>query len=338
MTLSPPGRRRAAPAAVKDYLGMIVAVGLLVGVFGLVTRRFLSVTTFQAIANQYAEYFVVAVGMTFVLIVGGIDLSVGSVMGLSGAVLGVLVARYNVPVLLAVPACLAVGAFCGFVNGLVTVAWRLPSFIVTLGMMQSARGATFLLTSSETQYVGGEIAGIAEADLLGLSAPFLIAMGVVAVGQFVLSRTVFGRHAIALGTNEEAVRLSGIDPRPVKLTVFVASGLLAAAGAVFRTSRMECADPNAGTGFELEAIAAVVIGGTSLMGGRGSVVRSFFGVVIIAVLSSGLFQVGATEHSKWLLTGGVIVAAVILDHYRQRLRPTRPGRPPEPAATKETDT
>lgn len=321
MTDSPHSRRYAVPAGLKEYIGMIVAIGVLIAVFSLTTKRFFSVKTFQTIANQYAEYFVVAVGMTFVLIVGGIDLSVGSVMGLSGAVLGVLMAEYDVPVALAVPACLAVGALCGLINGLVTVTWRLPSFIVTLGMMQSARGATFLLTSSETKYVGSEIAGIAGANVLGLSAPFLIAVGVVVVGQLVLSRTVFGRHAIALGTNAEAVRLAGVDPRPVKLTVFVMSGLLAAAGAVFRTSRMESADPNAGTGFELEAIAAVVIGGTSLMGGRGSVVRSFLGVMIIAVLSSGLFQVGAPEHNKWLFTGGVIVAAVILDHYRQRLRP-----------------
>ena len=306
---------------------MLVAIGLLVAVFGLTTKHFFSVKTFQATANLYAEYCVVAVGMTFVLIVGGIDLSVGSVMGFSGAVLGVLVERYNVPVPVAVAACLAVGGLCGLINGLLTTTWRLPSFIVTLGMMQSARGGTFLLTSSETMYIGGQIAGIAEAKLLGLSAPFLIAAGVVVVGQFVLSRTVFGRHAIAVGTNEEAVRLSGIDPRRVKVRVFVMSGLLAAAGAVFRVSRMEVADPNAGTGFELEAIAAVVIGGTSLMGGRGSVVRSFFGVMIIAVMSSGLSQVGAKDHSKWLLSGGVIVAAVILDHYRQRFRPGGPVLP-----------
>ena len=328
MTPAERNRRVVVPAALRDILGMLVVVGLLIIVFSLVTRRFLSVKTFQTMANQYAEYFVVAVGMTFVLIVGGIDLSVGSVMGFSGAVMGVLVARYDIPVALAVPACLATGALCGLINGLLITTWRLPSFIVTLGMMQSARGATFLLTSSETQYIGEPIAGIAGANVLGLSVPFLIAMTVVAAGQFVLSRTVFGRRTIALGTNAEAVRLSGINPRTVKLTVFVVSGLLAAAGAVFRTSRMESADPNAGTGFELEAIAAVVIGGTSLMGGRGSVIRSFFGVVIIAVLSSGLFQVGATEHSKWLLTGGVIVAAVILDHYRQRPRRNRPALPP----------
>ena len=326
MTQSPHSRRHAAPAGLKECLGLLVVIGLLVAVFGLTTKHFFSVEAFQATANLYARYCVVAVGMTFVLIVGGIDLSVGSVMGLSGAVLGVLVERYNVPIPLAVAACLATGGLCGLINGLLTTTWRLPSFIVTLGMMQSARGATRLLNPSTLTIEGG-IGDIAGAKLLGLSAPFLIAAGVVVVGQFVLSRTVFGRHAIAVGTNEEAVRLSGINPQRVKVTVFVISGLLAAAGAVFLTSRMESADPNAGTGFELEVIAAVVIGGTSLMGGRGSVVRSFFGVMIIAVLSSGLSYVGAKDHSKLLLSGGVIVAAAILDHYRQGLRRSRP--PPD---------
>ena len=322
-------RRFVVPATLWEYLGMIVAVGLLILVFSLITERFLSVKSLQMTANQQAEYLVVAVGMTFVLIVGGIDLSVGSVMGLSAAVLGVLMKQQGIPAALAVPACLAAGILCGLINGLLITTWRLPSFIVTLGMMLSARGATFLLTSSETQYVGGSIAGIADAKLLGLSLPLLIALAIVALGQFVLSRMVFGRRAIALGTNAEAVRLAGINSRPIKVTVFVVSGLLAGAAAVFRTSRLRFADPNAGTGFELEIIAAVVIGGTSLMGGRGSVVRSFFGVVIIAVLSSGLNQVGAPEPTKWLLSGAVIVAAVILDHYRQRLRRSRP--PPDGA-------
>jgi len=316
-------RRSAVPAALWEYLGMIVAVGLLVLVFSLVNKRFLSPASLQMTANQYAQYLVVAVGMTFVLIVGGIDLSVGSVMGLSAAVLTVLMKHCDMPVALAVPACLATGALCGLINGLLITTWALPSFIVTLGMMLSARGATFLLTDSATQYVGGRIAGIAETNLFGLSLPLLIALGAVVVGQFVLSRTVFGRRAIALGTNAEAVRLAGISPRPIRTTVFVVSGLLAGAGAVFRTSRLRFADPNAGTGFELEVIAAVVIGGTSLMGGRGSVVRSFFGVVIIAVLTSGLNQFGAPEPTKWLITGAVIVAAAILDHYRQRLKRDR---------------
>ena len=155
--------------------------------------------------------------------------------------------------------------------------------------------------------------------MLGLSLPFLLAIAVVVIAQLVLSRTVFGRYLIAIGTNEEAVRLSGIDPRPIKLAVFLITGLLVACAAVIDTSRFQSANPNAGSGFELQAIAAVVIGGTSLMGGRGSVVGTFFGVLIIAVLNTGLAALGAKDETKRLVTGAVIVAAVILDQVRHRL-------------------
>jgi len=161
---------------------------------------------------------------------------------------------------------------------------------------------------------------ITETSVFGLSLPFIIAVLIVAAGQLVLSRTVFGRYLIAIGTNEEAVRLSGIDPRPLKLAVFVLCGFLTSIAAVIHTARLSSANPNSGYGLELQAIAAVVIGGTSLMGGRGSVVSSFFGVLIIAVLGTGLAQIGAQESTKRLITGCVIVAAVILDHYRHRIR------------------
>jgi ribose transport system permease protein len=147
----------------------------------------------------------------------------------------------------------------------------------------------------------------------------LLALAVVAAGQFILHRTVWGRYVIAVGTNEEAVRLSGVSVRPVKLAVFALSGALAAVAAIIQCARFSSADPNAGAGFELNAIAACVIGGVSLMGGRGSVVGSFFGVLIIAALGAGLAQVGAQEPTKRLVTGCVIVAAVIIDVYRGRL-------------------
>lgn len=153
---------------------------------------------------------------------------------------------------------------------------------------------------------------------LGLSPAFLVALLLVGVGQVVLSRTVFGRYMVAIGTNEEAVRLSGIDPRPIKVAVFVIAGCLAGLGGVFHVAHLGTADPNAGIALELSAIAAVVIGGTSLMGGRGSVINSFFGVLIIAVLQTGLAQIGASEPTKRIVTGMVIIAAVIADVYRNR--------------------
>ena len=143
-------------------------------------------------------------------------------------------------------------------------------------------------------------------------------MVLVVVAQLVLSRTVFGRCVVGIGTNEEAMRLAGVDPRPIRVIVFAMTGLLAGLADLMQSARLEAADPNAGTGMELQVIAAVVIGGTSLMGGRGSVVNTAFGVLIIAVLEAGLAQVGASEPSKRIITGSVIVAAVIVDTLRQR--------------------
>jgi len=301
----------------KDLLVLLAVLAILVLTFGLATGRFLTAATFRTIANQMPEAIIAAVGLTFVLVIAGIDLSVGSVLALSSATLGVALTRHGLPLPLAVLAALLVGALCGGLNALLAVRWGVPSFIATLGMLEMARGATYLVTRSQTQYLGERIEGIASASILGLSIPFLAALGLVFAAELVLTRTVFGRYMVAIGTNEETLRLSGVDPRPVKLAVFVLSGLLAAVAGVVYTSRLASADPNAGVGFELGAIAAVVVGGTSLMGGRGSVVGSLLGVAIIAVLGSGLAQAGAQEPTKRLVTGGVIIAAVLADHYRR---------------------
>jgi ribose transport system permease protein len=305
--------------ALADYLGMAAALAGLILVFSLLTQHFFSATTFRTIANQIPSAIVVAAGMTLVLVIAEIDLSVGSVLGLCSAFLGVAMVQWKWPLALAIAGTVGVGASCGFFNGFVAARWRLPSFIVTLGLLEMARGGAHFLTGSQTQYIGTPIEGVAGTALFGLSLPFLLALVIVAVGQLVLARTVFGRYLVAIGTNEEAVRLSGIDPRPIKVAVFVLTGVLVALAALIDTSRFQSANPNAGTGFELQAIAAVVIGGTSLMGGRGSVVSSLFGVLIIAVLNSGLAAVGAKDETKRLITGLVILAAVIVDHYRSRL-------------------
>ena len=306
-----------------DYLGMIIALALLVAVFGLTTRHFLSPTSFRTIANQIPAALLVATGMTYVLILGQIDLSVGSVMALCGAVMGVAITQWHWPLPVSLAAAIAAGLACGVFNGGVSIRWQLPTFIVTLGMLEMARGAAHALTGSQTQYIGSAVEAIAETHWFGLSIPFLLALAIVILGQWVLSRTVFGRYVVAIGTNEEAVRLSGIDPRPVKLAVFGLTGILVGIAAVIDTSRFQSANPNAGLGIELQAIAAAVIGGTSLMGGRGSVVSTFFGVLLIAVLNSGLAAVGAKDETKRLITGAVIVAAVVVDYYRQRLGTAR---------------
>ena len=268
--------------------------------------------------NQVPDLMVIAIGMTLVLIAGGIDLSVGSVLALSGVVLGIAMADWGWPLIPAMALSLAVGAACGLANGLVSALWSIPSFIVTLGMLEIARGIAYLLTDSQTKYIGPRIEGVSRPlAVLGFSPAFLTAIVLVLISQIALTHTVWGRYVVASGANEQAARFAGIATRRIKLTTFVLSGLMAALGSVFQIARLSSADPNGGTGMELSAIAAVVIGGTSLLGGQGSVFRSFLGVLIIAVLQTGLAQVGATEPTKRLITGSVIIFAVVADVHRR---------------------
>ncbi len=304
--------------ALADYLGLSVVLLILIAAFGLTTEYFFTYTTFRTIANQIPDALIMATGMTFVLIIAGIDLSVGSVLALSGAVLGFALTRWGLPLPLAALLCLGTGLCCGAVSGALVVGWRLPAFIVTLGMLEAARGGAYLATGSRTQYIGASIEWVASWGVLGLSAPFLCAVTVALLGQFMLGYTIFGRSLYAIGGNEEAARLSGIPVGRIKLAVYALCGVLVSLASIFHCARLTAADPNAGIGYELQAIAAVVIGGTSLMGGRGAVINTFFGVVIIAVLENGLVQVGAQEPVKKLVTGAIIVAAVVADYYRRR--------------------
>lgn len=302
----------------RQALGMAAILGILIAFFALRTEHFFSLATLATLANQIPDATILAVGMTFVLLIGGIDLSIGSVVGLSGSVLGLALLQWHCGLPLAFLLCLLTGLGCGLLNGFLTVRFRLPSFIVTLGMMEAARGATYLLTNSRTQYIGSQVEGIANSHPLGFPLPFLVAVVLVLLTTVVLQRTQFGRHIFAVGSNEEASRLSGIDTNRVKVIVFALCGLLAALASTINVSRLSSADPNAGNGYELQAIAAVVIGGTSLLGGRGSVLGSVFGVLVIAVLGNGLVQIGAEEPHKRLITGCVILLAVLADRYRTR--------------------
>jgi ribose transport system permease protein len=315
---------RLRPPKIAECVAMLVIWLGLILLFGMLSQNFLSARTFMTLANRIPSLAVIAAGMTLVLIIGGIDLSVGSLLGLSGAVLGVALAGYHLPLGVAIALALAIGLVAGTLNGLLSVMLGIPSFIVTLGMLEIGRGLAYLTTHSQTKYIGSAVEGLSEPIRgLGVSSAFLLTLAVIVLLQLVLSRTVFGRYLVAIGTNEQAVRLSGIDPRPKKIAVFALLGLLSGLAGVFYTSRLGSADPNAGVGAELSAIAAVVIGGTSLMGGRGSVLNAFLGVLIISTLEAGLAQIGVSEPAKRVVTGGVIVGAVILDAWRHHLAGTR---------------
>lgn len=302
-----------------EYIALfLIWVGILV-LFGALSDKFLTVRTFQSLANRIPALAVIAAGMTLVLVVGGIDLSVGSVLGLCGAILGLAMVTWSWPLWAAALLAMGVGLAAGLVNGVLSVRLGVPSFIVTLGMLEVARGLAYLVTNSQTKYIGAPVESVSLAvPGFGVSPAFLCCLAAIAACQILLTRTVWGRYITAIGTNENAVRLAGVRPELPKTLVFALLGMLTGVASIFYTSRLGSADPNAGVGLELSAIAAVVIGGTSLMGGRGSVINSFLGVLIIVTLEAGLAQIGATEPKKRVVTGLVIVMAVVLDALRHR--------------------
>jgi ribose transport system permease protein len=304
----------------REWIGLLgVLVALVLG-FGAATDHFLSWTTAVAIANQAPESLIIATGMTLVVITGGIDLSVGSILALSAAVMGTMLASGAAPLPLAAVAGVLVGTACGAANGWMTTRWQLPSFVVTLAMLEIARGATYLVTDSQTRYLGTSVDPVTSELAFGLRLPVLVAVVVVIAGQLLLTRVSLGRYLVAVGANDEAAHLAGVSPGRVRTLAFTLAGAMAGIAAVLQAGRLAAADPNAGIGLELEAIAAVVIGGTSLAGGRGSVVTSALGALVIAVLGAGLAHMGVQEPTRRIVTGLVIAGAAVTDYYRRRGR------------------
>jgi ribose transport system permease protein len=284
------------------------------------TPHFLTVTNLLNVLEQTSINAIVAVGMTFVIISGGIDLSVGSVLALAGIALANAI-EAAVPVPAAVLLALASGTACGLANGVLITFGRLPPFIATLGMMSVARGAALMV--AEGRPISGFSEGfraLATGHVLMVPAPVIITIVVYGVAHFVLGHTVFGRATYAIGGNEEAARLSGVPVRFHKTAVYGVAGLTSAAAAVILTARLNSAQPTAGTMYELDAIAATVIGGTSLLGGEGSVVGALIGALIMGVLRNGLNLLDVSSFVQQVVIGGVIIGAVLIDISLKRRR------------------
>src|ERR1700746_974365 len=321
------GSKMPAKAVAQRVLreaGIGIALLLLMIVFSVAAPHFTDESNITNILTQITINLIMATGMTFVILIGGIDLSVGSVMALCAMVAGLALKSESVPIPLAIAAAVTVsvvvGMICGFVNGFVSSFWNVPSFIVTLGMLNIARGAALEVTDARTLFQFPNVFNdFGTATLLGVPAIFAVALAMVLLGWAVLTRTVFGRLIYAVGNNEEAVRLSGHDTFRVKVAAFVISGLAVGIGAIVYMARLTIASPILGTGFELNAIAAVIIGGTSLNGGRGSLIGTLLGACLIGVLADGLILIGVGDFVRQMITGGVIILAVILASYRARV-------------------
>ena len=319
-----PGRAKFLRFLVRDA-GVLLALVLITVFFSATAPYCATSGNALKIFVQIAINTVLAAGMTFVILTGGIDLSVGSVLALCTVVGATVMIDESlspgVAILLALLACMATGAVCGFLNGWISTRWKIPSFIVTLGMLNMAAGAARVVSDNST------ITGLPQSFvdfgnlIIGgfLPSIFLIAVLVIAAGWFVLRFTVFGRMIFAVGTNDEAVRLSGHNPDFYKIAAFTISGLTAGIAAMVYLLRLNIGSPIAGVGYELNAIAAVIIGGTSLSGGKGSIIGTLVGACILQVLSTGLQLLGVGDNFKPIVMGLVIVLAVILDAYREKL-------------------
>jgi ribose transport system permease protein len=290
----------------SGLLGLIVVLWIL-------TPHFLTVSNLLNVAQQATIIAIIAVGMTFVIITGGIDLSVGSVLAFAGVVMANAL-QSGLPLPLALLIGLGVGLLCGVINGLLITVGRLPPFIATLGMMSVARGAALMFT--EGRPISGFSEGfrsIATGEILRIPAPVVIMIVVYLIAHFVLKRTKLGRYTYAIGGNEEAALLSGINVRLNKTLVYGIAGLLSGLAAILLTARLNSAQPIAGMNYELDAIAATVIGGTSLLGGEGTVSGTLIGALIMAVLRNGLNLLSVSSFFQQVVIGSVIIFAVLID-------------------------
>ena len=287
-------------------------VGLCVLLWAL-TPHFLTVSNALNVMEQTSINAIVAVGMTFVIVSGGIDLSVGSLVAFTGVVLAAAL-KSGWPAPAAVCAALAVGAACGLANGLVIALGRLPPFIMTLGMMSVARGAALMFTDGRPiSGFDASFRAIAVSRIAGVPAPIVITLAIYGAAHLVLARTRFGRYVYGIGGNEEATRLSGVAVHFHKTMIYVVSGVMSAVAAVLLTARLNTAQPIAGIMYELDAIAAVVIGGTSLSGGEGTLGGTLIGALTMGVLRNGLNLLGVSSFLQQLVIGLVIVVAVLVD-------------------------
>jgi len=309
---------RTISPLVKSFSIVIVFLAISI-FFTFANQYFLTWSNWLNLLRQSSINGILAVGMTFVILTKGIDLSVGSVMSISGMIAASLVTTTNEHfVLIAIVAGLGTGAALGLINGLIVARINVPPFVATLGMLSMARGMTLIFSQGRpTANLSAPFRWIGGGDILSLPAPVVILFVVFGLGWVVLSYTTFGRYIYAVGGNEKAARTSGVSTRIITGSTYVISGLLAGLAGLVLTSRTTAALPQAGIGYELDAIAAVVIGGTSLAGGRGSLVGSLFGALIIGTINNGMDLMDVSSYYQQLLKGAIIVAAVIADQLRK---------------------
>jgi ribose transport system permease protein len=303
--------------------GGIVVLLVLFGALTLWSDQFLTGDNLANLARQVAIFGIIAVGQLLVILTAGIDLSVGSVLGLAGCVTAELLI-HGVPIVLAILGGIAVAVVAGLANGLLVAYANLPPFIVTLGMLGIARGVVLVFTNASTiQPLPNAFSDIANGTLLGVPNLLWLFVIVAVIAAFVLRRTVFGRYIYAIGSNPESARLAGVPVKRVLVAVYAIAGLLAGVGGVLFTSRLNAGIPTAGTGYELNAIAACVIGGASLFGAKGGAFGAAAGALIVATLNNGGNLLAVNSFYLQIIIGLLILVAVFFDQFQGRIATRR---------------
>ncbi|MFN7225208.1 MAG: ABC transporter permease [Paracoccaceae bacterium] len=318
--------KKPASGAQQKLLAFASLIALLV-FFSVASPNFLQTSNILAILQATSVNGVLAIAATLVIITGGIDLSVGTLMTFCAVMAGVILTNAGMPLPLGVVGAIAVGAICGTISGMLVAKMKIPPFIATLGMMLILKGLSLVISGTKPIYFNDTpgFSEISTGSLIGKIIPsvpvpngVLILFILALVIGFVLNRTVLGRYCFALGSNEEAVRLSGVNTDAWKIAIYALAGGICGIAGLIIASRLNSAQPALGLGYELDAIAAVVIGGTSLAGGRGSIVGTMIGALIMAVLLNGLRIMSVAQEWQTVVTGLIIIAAVYADMLRRR--------------------
>jgi ribose transport system permease protein len=314
----------------SDAMQRLLAFGaliLLFVVFSIASPYFFQFDNIIGIFLATAVNGLLALGVTYVIIAAGIDLSIGTVMTLSSVMAGVFITMWRLPVPLGILAGLGTGALCGLINGLIIAKLKMPPFVATLGMLYVAKGLSLVFSGLKPVYFDDtpayrmiSMGSIPGAIIPGLEIPnaVLILFGAAIIGSLILTKTVLGRYTFALGSNEEATRLSGVNVDRWKIAIYTLCGLFAGLAGIVISARINSAQPSLGQGYELDAIAAAVIGGTSLSGGEGTILGTVIGAFIISTLSNGLRILSVPQEWQTVVTGVILILAVYLDIIRRR--------------------
>lgn len=310
----------------QRVLAFASLVVLLIG-FSIASPNFMQTSNMLAILQATSVNGVLAIAVTLVIITGGIDLSVGTMMTFCAVITGVVLTYVGMPLMFGVVAAVLTGAACGACSGTFVAKMAIPPFIATLGMMLILKGLSLVISGTRPIYFNDTpgFSEISRGSLIGEVFPalpipngVLILFIVAAVTAYILNRTVLGRYCFALGSNEESVRLSGVNTDRWKIAIYALAGSIVGIAGLLIASRLNSAQPALGLGYELEAIAAVVIGGTSLSGGRGSILGSLIGALIMAVLTNGLRVLSVAQEWQTVVTGAIIILAVYADMMRRK--------------------